>query len=356
MLKPFAALRLKDGKYNTDDIFINNNETKAHELYLKNSHFIQEEKECYYICRVRNIEKSFVGLIGIVDCNTVLNNITIKHEMVFKDKINKLANSFKRINLQINPALLVCNDTPITDDFYSSVMNVEPFLAVTENNNIHEFWAINDKTLISYLSRCLNKTLCKLYIADGHHRIEALIESTKEKNQYFLAMLVTPDNIELKSYHRLITNTTSITKNELFNGISKNFNIEISNKTLQLTKCKFQLYIEGQWYSLKPIINKANEMDHHLDPIIIDKYFFKDVLGIDNQAHSEGCIDFIPGTLEKGLIASKVDRNEALAALLIPPLSISEFMQAARKNIILPPNSTYFEPKFVNGLIAYKFR
>ena len=321
----------------------------------------------YYIYRIKTDHHAQIGFMAIADINKFLINKCIRgHELTYSQRTNERAEQMLNINTQIGPIYATYSDDNEIDDYLFQLTLTTPqydFLAFDKSK--HTLWCINDEFDIETLSRLIKKIKC-LYIADGHHRMAAMriISDNKEINKssnseysYFMFAAFPASKSKIYDYNRVIKSLNGLSFNDFLSRIKINFEInESENKIRPMSKRNFGMYFNKKWYSLRfknenllkeSIISK-------LDINIIDEFCFKPILGI-KDANTDDNIRFIAGSHGLEALEKKVDENNGSIAFSIFPTNINDVIEVADNNLTMPPKSTWFDPKPLDGLVVYEF-
>ena len=225
------------------------------------------------------------------------------------------------------------------------------------DKSIHKLWCVNDQKFIEELKNLL-KNINNLYIADGHHRMGAM-EHLKKNNPVIEKIMIAafPSNeSKIFDYNRVIKDLNGLSKDQFIKILSKDFNITETNKPYKPSKkYEFGMYHEAQWYSLefKSSLESSNFIDR-LDINILNKFCLVKILNIKDVNNDER-IRFIAGCHGLRALEKKVDENNDSVAFSIFPSDITDVIKVADNNLTMPPKSTWFDPKPLDGLVVYEF-
>jgi uncharacterized protein (DUF1015 family) len=233
----------------------------------------------------------------------------------------------------------------------------------TTNKEKHTLWKIDTQSEIDWLQEHFEK-IPNLYIADGHHRsasAELLYEQDKhlgnENLNYFMSFLIAESNVKIYEFNRLIRDLNGLNKEEFIKKLSENFIIKAKDQEIWKPQNKFEfgMYLDGSFYALfyKHENHIATTVLDDLDAqILYDKVLFP-ILGIEDLRNDER-IDYIPGKQSISVIKDLIDEGEFEVGFMLYPSDINEIKALADNNLIMPPKSTYIEPKFRSGLVVYE--
>ena len=232
----------------------------------------------------------------------------------------------------------------------------------------HHFWVINDEALIKRITE-LFAAIPSLYIADGHHRTAAaaLVGNEKahqnpnhtgnEEYNYFLAVAFPASHLNIIDYNRVVRDLNGLSKDEFLKALDKDFTVEAKGaEEYRPSKLhNFSMYLDGEWYSLTPREGRYDDSDPigQLDVTISSDLILRDILGI-HDLRSDKRIDFVGGIRGLGELKRRVDSGEMKVALALYPVSMEQLMRIADTGNIMPPKTTWFEPKLRSGLVIHK--
>jgi Uncharacterized conserved protein len=326
----------------------------------------QEQKPCFYVYRQTMNGREQYGLVACVKAEDYFKGTIKKHELTRADKEEDRLNHILTTNAQTGPVFLTYRDKG-QFALLKAVIKKTPIYDFTAEDGIgHTVWIVDDETTIERLRISFAALPCT-YIADGHHRSAAGARAAKEREgknpehegneEYsrFLAILFPSTQLKILAYNRLVKNLNGKSPEEFLDALSKICEIEKLSNAAEPQKAKqFNLYIKGQWYScefLKKFYPKKNPIEN-LDVSLLQNLILNPLLGIDNPRTSER-IDFVGGIRGLGELQSRVDSGECVAAFAMFPISLDELMDIADANEIMPPKSTWFEPKLRDGLLVH---
>ena len=297
---------------------------------------IKEIKDCYYVYKISNKNHKQTGLLGKVDLNKYDNKNILGHEETFKSRVLERKKQILNISTQIGPIYTAYKQNRHLNDFIKKITKSKPIYSFKSLDKFnHQIWVVEkEKNLISLKN--FIKKIKKIYICDGHHRLQGMIKSNKKISPLIVAF---PHNqIKILDYNRVLK--CNFTEEKVFNIIGKNFKIKkIRNNSKNLKKGYLEMYFKNQWYSLKQI-KKNNKLDVTiLHENIISKIKAKN-------------IEFISGINGSNYLKKLTYSNKFNMAFKVCPTNISSVMKIADKKKFMPPKSTWFHPKPLDGLIC----
>lgn len=338
------------------------------EEFLQQNIFIQEKKPLFYIYRQMSREFECVGIIGCASIDDYLNNIIKRHEHTLVEKEKKLKEYLDIVDIHAEPVLMFHPDSKEINEILFEISNTSPLYDFTTTDTIrHTLWSVPDKFIEDIQS--IFKKFPSIYIADGHHRSAASVLYGMEKRHsnphhtgnelynFFLCYFLQERYLKVWEFNRIIKNT-SLPSNQILEKLHQFY---ICNKISRPNKPPsanhiFYLYISGQWFSceLKPEYTSILQPPYEtLSSVIIDKYFFEPILDIYDLRNNPN-VSFVSG--KEGIIHFEKETNKYHNSLgvVMHPSSIEEIKAIADNNLVMPPKSTWIEPKLRSGLTIYR--
>jgi uncharacterized protein (DUF1015 family) len=314
--------------------------------------------------------KTQYGLVACASVEDYLNGVILKHELTRPDKEEDRKKHVRVTNANMEPVFFTYPANSLVDSVISSiVMTHEPEYDFTSVDGIgHHFWVIRDQSTIIKLIEQF-ASIPYVYVADGHHRTAAAALVGNEKKEanpnhtgteeynFFLAVHFPDDQLTIIDYNRVIKDLNGHTKESFIESIRKNFNMEEKGKDIykpaQLHN--FGMYLDGNWYSLTAKPGKYNDHDPIgvLDVTILSNLLLEEVLGIKDLRRDKR-IDFVGGIRGLGELKMRVDSGEMAVAFALYPVSMKQLIDIADSGNIMPPKTTWFEPKLRSGLVVHK--
>ena len=325
---------------------------------------VKDKKPAIYIHKIVTKTHSFTGIIVGTTVEDYRNNVIKKHEDILAFRVQLLKDYMKYAEFNTEPVLMTYPDNKTIENWiYNCTQKLADFEFSTTKKEIHYLWKIEDSLEISWLQNIFEKTE-SLYIADGHHRTEALkllSEENKEPENsakdYILSYLISENNVKIYEFNRLIKDLNGFSKEDFINELSTSFVIENKYKEpfQPSEKHQFGMYLDNDFYSL--ILRKENEVCEtaleSLDTQILYKKVLLPLLGIEDLRNDER-IEYISGKQSILEVKQKIDQGEFEVGFILFPSNIEEIKALADTNLIMPPKSTYIEPKFRSGLVIYE--
>lgn len=330
---------------------------------------LQDEKEQYYIYAQTMNGKTQYGLVICACVDDYLEGNIKKHELTRRDKEEDRMKHVRVNNANIEPVFFAYSDNTVLDEIVSKYTQQTPeydFVAPPDNFR-HTFWVVNDDTDVALITDQFN-AIPALYIADGHHRsaAAALVGAEKaqqnsghkgdEEYNYFMAVCFPASQLTIIDYNRVVKDLNGLSNQEFLQALSKNFIVE--EKGTEITKPsrlhEFSLYLDGKWYVLtaKEGTYDDNDPIGVLDVTISSNLILNEILGI-KDLRSDKRVDFVGGIRGLGELKRRVDSGEMKAALALYPVSMQQLINIADTGNIMPPKTTWFEPKLRSGLVIH---
>ncbi|HPX34111.1 MAG TPA: DUF1015 family protein [Bacteroidales bacterium] len=339
------------------------------ELFQKNGWLVPDDDEYLYIYAQTMNNKTQYGLVGCAAVEDYMNNRIKKHELTRKAKEEDRMKHVRITNANMEPVFFTYPAIPKIDSIVADwVKNHEPiydFIAVDGFG--HHFWVVDDKKTIELLIN-LFADLPVTYVADGHHRTAAaaLVGNEKRMNNpnhkgdeeynYFLAVHFPDNQLTIIDYNRVVTDLNGMTKQEFINNLKVHFDIVEKGENIYKPDRlhTFGMYIDKKWYSLTAKPGTYNDSDPIgvLDVTILSNLVFDQMLNIKDLRTSER-IDFVGGIRGLEELERRVDSGEMAAAFALYPVSMQQLINIADTNNIMPPKTTWFEPKLRSGLVVH---
>lgn len=337
--------------------------------FQKNGWLVQDSEERYYIYAQTMNGHTQYGLVVCTHMEDYLNGIIKKHELTRRDKEEDRMKHVRINNANIEPVFFAYPDQPELNEIISRITTRKAeYDFISPDGFGHHFWIIEDKETIDRITSIF-ETIPALYIADGHHRTAAaaLVGAEKSKQNpdhrgdeeynYFLAVCFPESQLNIIDYNRVVKDLNGLTPDDFIKKLSSHFIVEKKGNNIYRPDRlhNFALYIDGNWYSLtaKPDTYDDNDPIDILDVTISSNFILRDILGI-KDLRSDKRIDFVGGIRGLEELQKRVDSGEMKMALALYPVSMKQLMDIADTGNIMPPKTTWFEPKLRSGLVIHK--
>ena len=332
---------------------------------FKNEHiFVQEESPVFYVYDIESKKQKFTGIIAGTSVEDYKKGVIKKHEDTLQYRVELFKDYLHQTRFNTEPVLITYPDSVELNTWIQIKKQSEPLYSfTTTNKEKHTIWKIDTQSDINWLTTHFEH-IPNLYIADGHHRsasAELLYEEDKhlknENLRYFMSFLIPESNVKIYEYNRIIRDLNGFSKEEFIKKLEDNFIIKNKEQELWKPQDKFEfgMYLDGNFYALlyKFNNNDKNQVLNTLDAqILYDKVLYP-ILGIEDLRNDER-IDYISGKQPITAIKEVVDEGEFEVGFMLYPSNINEIKAFADNDLIMPPKSTYIEPKFRSGLVIYE--
>ncbi len=340
-----------------------------YELFKANGWLQQDKREQYYVYAQTMNGKTQYGLVVCAHIDDYVNNKIKKHELTRKDKEEDRMKHVRINNANIEPVFFAYPHHDGLDAIVSEVIKKDPaYDFVTADGFGHHFWIIDEQTTIDEITGYFAE-LPALYIADGHHRSAAAAlvgvekraqnpnHTGKEEYNYFMAVCFPDNQLTIIDYNRVVTDLNGLTDQEFLDALSANFDVEEVGKEIYKPNKlhNFSLYLSENWYSLTAKSGTYDDQDPLgvLDVTISSNLILDEILGI-KDLRTDKRVDFVGGIRGLGELQRRVDSGEMRAAIALYPVSMEQLINIADTNNIMPPKTTWFEPKLRSGLVIHE--
>ena len=340
------------------------------QMFQDKGWLVQDEKENYYVYAQTMNGKTQYGLVVGAYVPDYMNGVIKKHELTRRDKEEDRMKHVRVNNANIEPVFFAYPDNTELDAIVAKYTAGEPeydFIAPGDGFG-HTLWIIDQQEDIDAITKAF-AAMPALYIADGHHRsaAAALVGAEKaqqnpnhrgdEEYNYFMAVCFPANQLTIIDYNRVVKDLNGLTPAEFLAAVEKNFLVEEKGADIYKPNSlhNFSLYLDGKWYSLtaKEGTYDDNDPIGVLDVTISSNLILDEILGI-KDLRSDKRIDFVGGIRGLGELKKRVDSGEMKVALALYPVSMKQLMDIADTGNIMPPKTTWFEPKLRSGLIIHK--
>ena len=330
---------------------------------------VQDSKEKYYVYAQTMGDRTQYGLVLCAHTDDYANGIIKKHELTRKDKEDDRMVHVRIQNANIEPVFFAYKDNEELNAIVAKAAAQEPeYKFVDENHFTHTFWVIEDDAIIRRITEIFTKDIDAFYVADGHHRTAAAARVGAEKKvqnphhtgneeyNFFMAVCFPQSHLAIIDYNRVVKDLNGLSKEAFFQALEKDFEIQEKGKEIY-HPCglhNFSIYLEGVWYSLTAKPGRYNDEDPIgvLDVTILSNLVLDKILGI-KDLRTDKRIDFVGGIRGLGELSRRVDSGEMKVAFALYPVSMQQLINIADTGNIMPPKTTWFEPKLRSGLAIH---
>jgi uncharacterized protein (DUF1015 family) len=338
--------------------------------FKKNGWLVQDTDDKLYIYAQTMNGRTQYGIVGCTSIEDYFNNNIKKHELTRKDKEEDRMIHVRITNANVEPVFFSYPANKGIDEIVTKIVthNKPVYDFVADDGFGHHFWTIDNRETIDRIIDIFEKEIPSLYVADGHHRTAAaaLVGKEKRKNNpnhngreeynYFMSVLFPDNQLKIIDYNRVVKDLNNLSNQEFLQKLNDVFLLE--NKGTEIYTPaglhNFAMYFEGLWYSLTAKEGKYNDQDPIgvLDVTILSNLVLDQILDIKDLRTSTR-VDFVGGIRGLGELKKRVDSGEMRAAFALFPVSMKQLIDIADTGNIMPPKTTWFEPKLRSGLVVH---
>jgi uncharacterized protein (DUF1015 family) len=336
--------------------------------FIDNGWLVQDEKEMYYVYAQTMNGKTQYGLVLGASVEDYMTGAIKKHELTRRDKEEDRMKHVRITDANVEPVFFSYPDNDEINAIVEKVISGKAEYDFVSVDGVgHHFWLVKDDNDIKRITDIF-ETIPALYIADGHHRsaAAALVGAEKAKNNpdhkgdeeynYFMAVCFPDSQLTIIDYNRVVKDLNGLTPDEFISKLERNFIVEPTGSEIQRPKNlhNFSIYLDGRSFSVtaKPGTFDDNDPIGQLDVTITSNLILDEILGI-KDLRSDKRIDFVGGIRGLGELKERVDSGEMALALALYPVSMKQLMDIADTGNIMPPKTTWFEPKLRSGLVIH---
>lgn len=347
-----------------------NKSRENYDNFVANDILQQDPEDYYYIYGQTMDGRTQYGIVAGASVEDYLNGIIKKHELTRPDKEEDRMINIRVNNANIEPVFFAFPKVDELDKIMNDIIkNKEAeYDFVSEDNIGHHFWVVNDKSTVDNITKIFNEKVPFTYVADGHHRTAAAaLIGAEQKNQnpnhtgdeeynYFLAVHFPDDQLAIMDYNRTVKDLNGLTKDQFIAKINEKFDVSKTDKAI-LKPAKlhdFSMYIDGNWYLMTAKEGTYDDSDPIgvLDVTVLTNNILEPILGIKDLRRSKR-IDFIGGIRGLVELEKRVNSGDWEVAFALYPVSMKQLIDIADSGNIMPPKTTWFEPKLRSGLVIH---
>ncbi len=324
---------------------------------------LQDEKPCYYAYRMQMGNHQQTGIVAAASVAAYVKGNIRKHELTFPKKETDRVKNIEALNAQTGPVILTYREHSAVKELLANLTQQAATYEVSNAEGvIHSLWIIDQAADIAAINDAF-ANIERIYIADGHHRSAAASRVAEQCNKanaesernYFLSVLFPDTELQILPYNRIVKDLNGLSKAEFLDKLSEHFTYEVKSTAVEPQQHgEYGMYLDGQWYCLRLNADKAKPINaiDRLDVSLLNQYLLDPILGIGNPRTDER-INFVGGIRGTDELAKRVDSDEMTVAFSLFATGVDELLTIADENGIMPPKSTWFEPKLVDGLISH---
>ncbi len=328
---------------------------------IKQGVLVRDDTPCYYLYELTMGKHVQTGIAVAASVEAYDRNIIRKHEFTRPVKEDDRVNQIRALHAQTGPVFLTYRQRDDIDRLVEQKKAEPPVYDLTSGDEVrHRFWVVEQRGLVEKFDAAFSQ-LDYLYIADGHHRsaaasrVCAMNESGSAENGHFLAVMFPDNQVDIIDYNRVVRDLNGLSKEAFLSGLGESFDIEKEAVAVRpASKGQYGMYLDSQWYRLTIHDDLKNSSDtvEKLDVQMLDSYLIAPVLGITDPRRDTR-IDFVGGIRGLPELEKRVDSGEMTVAFSLYPTGLDELMAVADAGKVMPPKSTWFEPKLADGLVSY---
>jgi uncharacterized protein (DUF1015 family) len=323
---------------------------------------VRDLKPCYYAYRLTWRDRVETGFAAVASIAAYAGNRIRKHELTTPAKEDDRVRQIEAVQAQTGPVMLAFPDAPTIDALLARAVQAEPAVDVAADDRVrHQLWVIADEAAIAGLTAAV-EALPALYIADGHHRSAAALrvaEARGEKDGYFLSVLLPQREMTILDYNRVLRDLNGLSPDTVLREIGRQYTVEPSDEPVRPARPdEVGLFLGGRWYRLELKPELAAQCAQSRDPVarlpvtLLAKNVLEPVFGISDQRRDKR-IDFVGGGRGLAELERLVSSGAFAIAFTLHPTRMRDLMAVADAGAIMPPKSTWFEPKLADGVVSH---
>ncbi len=338
-------------------------------LWKERGWLVRDPKPCYYVYAQTMDGRTQYGIVLCAHAADYKNGLIKKHELTRKDKEDDRMVHVRIQNANIEPVFFAYKDNAELNAIVAkTVAGSSEYKFIDENNFGHEFWVIDDDATVARITEIFTTQVSAFYVADGHHRTAAAARvceekmahnpnhTGKEEYNYFMAVCFPESHLKIIDYNRVVKDLNGLSKETFLKALEEDFDLEpIRSEAKNPTGLhNFSMYLDGKWYSLTAKAGRYDDSDPIgvLDVTILSNLVLDKILGI-KDLRTDKRIDFVGGIRGLGELSKRVDSGEMAVAFALYPVSMKQLTDIADTGNIMPPKTTWFEPKLRSGLAIH---
>ena len=364
-IRPFQAIYPNTDYIASNDSFFGTVK-EEYVSYKESGFFNKASQESVYIYRIQSPTRNHTGLVACADINEYLKGNIKKHENTLAATEQRQMYLMMNRKAIVKPVLLIYPKVKKLNELFERHMEEnDPFYSIhfEAENATHLLWEVNDGNTIEKIQQLFEKKIPETYIADGHHRCAASallysrIKKKKKANPYenLLTAFFPEDQLEIFDYNRIVDASGEITLTQFMAKLSKVFEIDMIDEPMKpKRKHEIVMFLNKEWFLLKwrsEVLEEYKNQDIVLDASLLDDKVLKNILGI-LDVKTDTRIKYVSGTEGIETVRAKTLKSESRVAFCLYPAQMSDLLATADSGGVMPPKSTWFEPRMKNGLIV----
>jgi len=366
--KPWSFLHVSKAEIDLDPAIDSHDDAvyaKAGENFrrlIADGVLVRDDKPCYYVYRLTWQGRVETGFAAVASIAAYAENRIRKHELTTPVKEDDRVHQIEAVDAQTGLVMLAYPEAPMIDALLARAAAAPPVVDVTADDGVrHELWVIDDAATIQALTRAVD-ALPALYIADGHHRSAAALRIAQArgiKDGYFLAVLLPQQQMTILDYNRVLRDLNGLTPEAVLEQIGRRYTIAPSDQPVRPARAdEVGMYLAGRWRRLALKPEFAAEAARSADPVarlpvtLLARNIIEPVFGVTDPRRDKR-IDFVGGGRGLDELARLVSSGAAAVAFALYPTEMTDLMAVADAGAIMPPKSTWFEPKLADGMVSH---
>jgi len=331
------------------------------DLLVERKVLFQDEEPCYYIYELGWKGRTQTGLVCVSSVEDYFNDVIKKHEFTRPEKEQDRINHMRTVRAQTGNVFLACKDNVELSNVFAhrKKSHTADYSFTADDGVSHSIWVVSDVATVDIITNIFKEKIPFTYIADGHHRAASAAKVSKdlsnsEDAQYFLTTIFPAAELAILDYNRIVKNLNGLSDEEFLQKLNEEFEVTKSDAAVKPAELhSFGMYLNGQWYTLK-----AKEGTYKNDPIgvldvtVLQNNLLDKILGIQDP-RTDSRIDFVGGIRGLAELEKRVKGGDAKAAFSLYPVSLQQLFDIADSGEVMPPKSTWFEPKLRDGLLTH---
>jgi uncharacterized protein (DUF1015 family) len=331
------------------------------ERLIEKKILFQDESPCYYIYELAWKGRTQTGLVCVSSIEDYFNDVIKKHEFTRPEKEKDRIDHMRTVRAQTGNVFMACKDSKELNDIFShwKKHNNADYYFTADDEVTHAIWVVNAAATINAITNLFKEKIPFTYIADGHHRAASAAKVSKELGDsedanYFLTTIFPANQLAILDYNRIAKDLNGLSEEEFLKRLDEEFEVEKAGEKLSPNELhQFGMYLNGQWYKLKAKNGSyKNDPIGTLDVTILQEKVLDKILDIKDP-RTDTRVDFVGGIRGLDELEKRVQKGEARVAFSLHPVSIQQLFDIADSGNVMPPKSTWFEPKLRDGLLTH---